>query len=284
MKIDFHVHITPPDITANWQKHAEKEPYFSLLCQSRHNRFATAEDVISSLDENGFDRAVVFGFAFCDAGLCRYVNDYVIEKAALYPQKLTGFAVVSPGGGQQGDVAAGEIKRCYNAGLAGVGELFPQGQGFSPENEKETKAVTDICKELDIPLLLHANEPVGHNYPGKSSITLQQLEKFITNNKDLKIILAHLGGGLLFYETMKEVRDKFINVFYDTAAVPFLYDERIYSAAMVLELCEKIIFGSDFPLLPLSRCIKGLETSRLSREQMQLILGTNAQKLLKIPH
>ncbi|NLB50510.1 MAG: amidohydrolase, partial [Clostridiaceae bacterium] len=31
MRIDSHVHVTPPDIIRNWEKIAEKEPYFKLL-------------------------------------------------------------------------------------------------------------------------------------------------------------------------------------------------------------------------------------------------------------
>ena len=292
--IDFHVHITPPDIIADFRKYAEKEPYFALLSNSKKNKFASAQDVVSSLENDGmfekavvfekagiFEKAVVFGFAFRDMGLCRYVNDYVIENVRQYPEKLTGFIVVPPGEGLRGGEAAKEIERCFRAGLKGVGELFPEGQGFDPGDEKQTGAVCGACKELGLPLLLHANEPVGHFYPGKTDVTLRQFETFVANNQGLNIILAHWGGGLLFYETMGEIKEKFRNVYYDTAATPFLYDERIYRAAKVLGLCEKILFGSDFPLLGRSRYLDGLEKSGISGEEKRLILGGNAQKLLK---
>ncbi|MDR0442627.1 MAG: amidohydrolase family protein [Treponema sp.] len=285
LNIDFHVHITPPDISADWRRYAEKEPYFSLLSENKHNKFAAAEDVVATLGHVAdgkagvvFDKAVVFGFGFRDMGLCRYVNDYVIEKVKEYPEKLIGFISVAPSGND----AAREIERCCNAGLKGVGELFPQGQGIDLENEKSTAAITGICSELSLPVLTHANEPVGHYYPGKTDVTLRQLETFITNNPRLKIVLAHWGGGLLFYETMPEVKEKFRNVYYDTAATPFLYDARIYRAAKALGLCEKILFGSDFPLLPQSRYLDALNESDLSAEEKQLILGGNAQKLLKL--
>jgi len=280
-KTDFHVHVTPPDITADWRKYAEKEPYFALLSNSKGNKFATAEDIAAAIEKDAVvDRAVVFGFAFRDIGLCRYVNDYVIEKTGQYPEKLTGFAVVPPEEGSRGEEAAKEIERCFRAGLKGVGELFPEGQGFDLENEKETASVTGACKELGIPLLLHANEPVGHYYPGKTGVTLRQLETFVANNPSLKIVLAHWGGGILFYETMGEIKEKFRNVYYDTAASPFLYDERIYRTVKALGLCEKILFGSDFPLLPHSRYLDGLEKSGLDSEDKQMILGANARKLL----
>jgi len=285
--IDFHVHITPPDISANWQKYAEKEPHFSLLCQCPQNKFAQAEDILAVMEMTGgekqtgrqeyrgIDRAVVFGFGFRDMGLCRYVNDYVIEKARQYPEKLIGFMSVAPCDTE----AEKEIERCHSAGLKGVGELYPEGQWFA-ENTKETRAFTGACKELGLPVLIHANEPVGHYYHGKTGVTLQQLEKFAGDNPGLVIVLAHWGGGLFFYETMPELREKFRNVYYDTAATPYLYDTRIYRAAKALGLCEKILFGSDFPLLRPSRYFDALEESGLSVEEKTLIMGGNAQRLL----
>ena len=287
--IDFHVHITPPDITANWRKYAEKEPWFSLLSESPQNRFACAEDIVAALSaprvENSpqvqekslkFDKAVVFGFGFRDIGLCRYVNDYVIEKTRQYPDKLIGFISVPPGSAD----ACKEIGRCYGAGLKGVGELFPTGQGFNPGEPKETAAMTGACKELGLPVLIHSSEPVGRNYPGKDNCSLRQFEKFIENNPDIDIVLAHWGGGLFFYEAMPELRKKLRNVYYDTAAAPFLYDARIYRAAKALDLTEKILFGSDFPLLPHSRYLAALDESGFSEEEKNLVLGGNAERLL----
>ena len=41
---------------------------------------ATADDVLAQMDEDGIDLSVVFGFPFADQGLCREVNDYVLEE------------------------------------------------------------------------------------------------------------------------------------------------------------------------------------------------------------
>ena len=272
-KVDFHVHVTPPEISANWRKYAENEPHFSLLSQSSRNRFASAEDVIAALDQTEFDKAVVFGFGFNDPGLCRLTNDYVIEKTKQFPERLTGFMSVSPN-------TAGvekEINRCYAAGLRGVGEIFP-GVQCNIDDEKETRSLTSACIERNLPLIIHVNEPVGHYYPGKTDTGLRQIECFIENNPDLRIVLAHWGGGLLFYEAMPELREKFRNVYYDTAASPLLYGPEIYRAALSLGLVDKIIFGSDFPLLPLNRYLPALEP--LSSQDKDQILGGNALKLL----
>jgi predicted TIM-barrel fold metal-dependent hydrolase len=249
LKIDHHIHVTPPEISAAPEKFYGKEPYFALLCGNPKNRFATAEEVIAELDGAGFDIGVVFGFAFRDQGLCRMVNDYVIEKVRAYPERLRGFAVVSPE--ERG--ATRELERACDAGLRGLGEIFPTGQSFDIADAALTRTFTGICAERGIPVLVHANEPVGHYYPGKTDTTLRQLELFVEHSPDVDIILAHWGGGLLFYEAMPEVRRKFARVFYDCSASPLLYDERVYMIARELGLESKILFGSDFPLLPISR-------------------------------
>jgi predicted TIM-barrel fold metal-dependent hydrolase len=279
LKIDSHVHITPPGITANWQKYAEKEPYFSLLSNAKHNMFASADDAASMLEKEGFDKAVVFGFAFRDLGLCSYVNDYVIESVKKFPDKLIGFAVAPPAAQN----AAKEIERCFSAGLKGVGELFPAGQEIDLVKKEAVMDIANTCVELNIPLLLHANETLGHDYAGKTDVPMRHLETFVTNNPNLKIILAHFGGGIFIYETMKEIKEKFKNVYYDTAVTPFIYDERIYSAAKAVGLCERILFGSDFPILPPLRYMDGLNKSALSEEEKVMILGENARKLFFIP-
>jgi predicted TIM-barrel fold metal-dependent hydrolase len=283
-RIDFHVHVTPPEISANIQKYAKKEKYFALLSKNPHSKFATAEDVIAAFQGEVVDHAVIFGFAFKDHGLCRLVNDYVIEKVRQFPEKLTGFISVSPNARE----TEKEIDRCYAAGLKGVGEIYPVGQGFNIDGKKDTKAVATACIERNIPLIVHVNEPVGHHYIGKNNVPLQKIERFIENSQalcpkhgtELRVVLAHWGGGLLFYEAMPELRKKFRNVYYDTAATPFLYDASIYRAALALGLGEKIVFGSDFPLLPVSRYMPPLET--LPPVERELILGGNAQRWLVV--
>ena len=273
-KIDFHVHVTPPDISKNWQKYALKEPYFELLSKSPNNKFSSAEEVISALDDAHFNKAVIFGFAFKDPGLCNYVNDYVIEKIKKFPDRLIGFISVSPNSNE----CTAEIERCHDAGLKGIGELFPEGQNFNIDDKPKLQSLTEICKERNLPVILHINEPIGHLYAGKTKTDLRQIEQFIENNQGLKIILAHFGGGLFIYESMPEVKEKCRNVYYDTAAAPFLYDSNIYNAAIALGLSKKILFGSDFPLMQINKYMSDMED--IPEQVRDDILGGNAEKLL----
>lgn len=274
MNIDAHIHITPPELIRDYKKIGEKEPYFKLLSETPHNKFATADEVVGHLKENQFDKGIVFGFAFQDMGLCRYVNDYTMEAVKTYSDSLIGFLTVPA---NHRDMAK-EIERGYQGGLRGIGELFPEGQGLDLAS-LHTTDLKDCCLQYRLPLLIHANEPVGHYYAGKTKVSLEEMESFVKHHQGIPIILAHCGGGILFYELMKEVRSNFTQVYYDTAAALFLYDEKLYPVIREIGILDKLLFGSDYPLLPISRYKESF--CLLSEEETAKVMGGNAQRLLE---
>ncbi|MCJ7773409.1 MAG: amidohydrolase family protein, partial [Desulfobacterales bacterium] len=110
--------------------------------------------------------------------------------------------------------------------------------------------------------------------------TLAQIYAFIKKFQENKIILAHWGGGIFFYNLMKkDVHETLKNIFFDTAASPFLYRPDIYEAAIKYAGIEKILFGSDFPLLKPDRYFKELEQTELTHEDIDKIKGLNAVNL-----
>jgi hypothetical protein len=94
--------------------------------------------------------------------------------------------------------------------------------------------------------------------------------------------LAHWGGGFFFYELMPEVAKAAERTWYDTAASPFLYRRKIYSVAVTIVGADKILFGSDYPLIPPRRYIEEMEDSGLGEEERRKILGQNIKNLLKL--
>ena len=131
-------------------------------------------------------------------------------------------------------------------------------------------------------LLTHASEPVGHQYPGKGDITPDKLFPMITKFPNLTLVCAHWGGGLPFYALMPEVKKAVANVFFDTAASPLLYSPEVYNQVIQLVGADKILFGSDYPLLAPSRLLQEIEVLDLPKEINDLILSGNALRLLGI--
>ena len=82
------------------------------------------------------------------------------------------------------------------------------------------------------------------------------MTRFIENAReypDVKIVCAHLGGGLPFYALMPEIREALENVWFDTAATPFLYEAGVFRTVVGLVGAEKILPGSDYPLIRYDR-------------------------------
>ena len=64
--------------------------------------------------------------------------------------------------------------------------------------------IADLCQGYGVPLLLHANEPVGRSYPGKSPMQLGDLYDLIKAFPELTLILAHCGVGTFFFNLLKK--------------------------------------------------------------------------------
>ena len=105
------------------------------------------------------------------------------------------------------------------------------------------------------------------------------LYPLIMRHPDTTLVCAHWGGGLPFYALMPEVRDAMSNVFFDTAASPFLYRPDIYATVVGLVGADHVLFGSDYPLLRPRRLLKEIEEANVSPEDRQLITSGNARRL-----
>jgi hypothetical protein len=70
------------------------------------------------------------------------------------------------------------------------------------------------------------------------------------------------------------------NTFFDTAATPFLYRPQVFDSVAGMVGADKILFGSDYPLLSPKRVIEQIEAAALPWESKSMILGGNAQRLL----
>jgi predicted TIM-barrel fold metal-dependent hydrolase len=273
--VDTHVHLYPPEVIRDADRITEREPYFRLLSGNRVHRWATAEDLIARMDREGIDQAWAFPFAFVDPGLCREGNDYLIDAARRYPGRIRPFAVVNP-------LASGaeeEIRRCADAGCLGVGELFPEGQGFDVDDSRQTWRLAGACHETGSILLVHTAEPVGHDYPGKGGVGPREAATFCLNHPEVRVVWAHFGGGLFLYEAMPEMRIVLKNARYDCAAAPFLYGPEIFSAALSV-VPEKIFFGSDYPILGFPRYGRLLEGAALAPGRLEAVLSGNANRFI----
>jgi predicted TIM-barrel fold metal-dependent hydrolase len=277
--IDFHTHVVPPAIKERRDKYLGRDACFSLLYAEPKARLITAEELITAMDEHEIDKSVILNLGWTSHELCIETNDYILESIDRFPNRLIGFCAIQP---LAGDEAIIEMQRCARNGAKGIGEMRPDVQGFNFKDNSVMKPIIEAIIEHGLIFLTHTSEPVGHQYFGKGRITPEVIYPLIVNFPDLKLVCAHWGGGLPFYALMPEVGEALSNVYFDTAATPFLYKPQIFKQVADIIGSDKILFGSDYPLLSPKRIIDQLESAGFSRQDRVKILGGNAKRLLSL--
>ena len=279
MIIDAHTHIFPPDIATHRERYCIRDAWFDALYRNPRARLATAEDLIAEMDISGVDISLTCSFGWADPALIEETNSYVIEAIQRYPTRLRGLAVIQPTAGQR---AVHELARCAQAGMIGLGELMPHGQGYRLSDIALLTPLIEVVRQHHLLVLSHCSEPVGHIYPGKGNVSLEDIVKFLTAFPDVLFIAAHWGGGLPFYTLMPEIQRITANVWYDTAATLYLYRNTIFPIAAQLVGADRILFASDYGLLSQQRVITHIQQAGMDTETVERVLGNNAQNLLSL--
>lgn len=276
MIIDAHTHIFPPEVIADRARFLEGEPAFAAIYADEKAPMVDAAGLIEAMDRDGVDVSWALGFPWLREENARLHNDYLARAAPESGGRLRGLACVHPPMAW----ARREAERALSLGLSGLGELAFYDSDLDPESLGPFCA---LCAEAGVPLLLHTNEPVGHRYPGKAPMTLAALYALIRQNPATRLVLAHMGAGLFFYATLKkEVAGALANVWVDTAAAPFLYRPRAYGLAVELLGADKVLMGSDYPLIPVSRYRRELASDEagLTPAQLEQVMGLAAAGLI----
>jgi uncharacterized protein len=288
IRIDAHIHYTPPALASDLARFVEQEPYWGLLLSGERSiqGWADAERMVADMDQAGLDRVLIQGEYRQKHETCVSRNNQALELVRRWPERVMAFAIIQPKAGQQ---ALDELHRCIDEGLCGLGELNPYAQGYKLD-DPDFLRIAEFCADHNLPLNLHVNEEIGPHYLGKSSTPLRHYYELARRYPELKLILAHWGGGLFFYEIMPRVRQELKNVWYDTAASPLLYPTaQVFKLALQALDHRKILYGSDYPLRLYPRrqaepdfvpFIAEIDSLGLAEEVYDDIMGGNAARLL----
>jgi predicted TIM-barrel fold metal-dependent hydrolase len=275
--IDCHTHIFPPGVRDKRDEYVARDPTFAEMYANAKAKIASAEDLLASMDGAGVDVSVALGFAWREHELCVRHNDYLLEAAANSGGRIVPFATVNMAA-DEAEVTR-EIERCSEAGAKGLGELRPENQAWDLTGEPG-KRLTALAKEHGLVLLFHVTEVGGHEYPGKYGLQLGSFYRFALEHTDMPIVGAHFAGGLPF--AMPEAPQVSLAAFVDTAARRFLYPESVYGDVIGRWSADRLLLGSDFPLISQKAQIEDVRVNVVGEREQGLVLGGNAARLLGI--
>ncbi len=275
MIIDFHTHIFPPEVAGKREKYLDDEN-FALLYGSASSRMVTGEELIALMDRTEVDCAVCMGFPWKNERYRAMHNGYISRVARESGGRIIPFMSMPLATGEDPVPHARALKAL---GAKGIGEISFYAGGFGEEEGKYLARLLAAAKEEGLPVCLHVNEPVGHRYAGKYEPSLGRLFDVLSGFPGFPVVLSHWGGGLFFYELMPEVKRVLAGVYYDTAASPFIYGEGVYAAARDIIGPERILFGTDSPLLEAGRYLPSIKKF-FTGDDVGRITGGNAREFL----
>lgn len=224
----------------------------------RIGAYFSGEELIASMDEAGIDKAVAF--YQCEEPLD---NQYVVEIAAKYPDRIFGFALLNPW-----DYGAAEelSKLTTLHGLRGL-KLNPTRHGYSIDRTEILDPLFEIAGHRRIPIIAHGKDDL-FTLPGK-------FEKMARRHPNVNIIIAHMGVDRAIGSAIRAaMRCK--NIFLETAAV----SPNAIREALKFVSPEKILMGSDSPWGRFSLSIKAVEEATSDATARDLIMHENILRLL----
>ena len=278
MLIDSHTHIFPQEYRKSHESILKIDKTYADLFQ-KDSPPADAESLVGSMERNSISKSIILGMGWTDYGLALDINDYLIESSKNHPDKLVPFCSINPAWGED---ALYELERCFNKGARGIGELHPDTQNFDITSVSEMEGIMKFCEDKQLPVLIHCSEPIGHSYPGKGQTHPSKLIHFINNFQSNIIICAHFGGGLPFYSMMPEIRSSLTNVYFDSAAAPYLYEPGVYNNVEQLLGSKHLLFGSDYPVVSHKRSLEHLMKSEMDSDSFMDITHNNITSILSL--
>lgn len=250
MIVDAHVHLYPPEIDcdpAAWAA-AAGERHWAVLCTRKRRdgrpvqSLPSVRELLAAMDAAGVDRAVLLGWYWEKPETCVWQNRFFAECVRAHPDRLSGCAAIHPGLGRDG--ARAEVRRAYEEGLRGLGELSPQSQGYAIDDPVFAEVLA-LAGDLRLPVNVHVTDPASRPYPGKIETPAEEMLRLCMAHPQTTFVLAHWGGMF----PLHDVRFRALaNVYYDTAASPLMYDAGVWQRLLPVLGAERVLFGSDYPL------------------------------------
>ena len=234
------------------------------------DRGVVIEETIAAMDASGIDRLMLS--AWHRPGQVVMSNDEVATVVATHPDRFVGVATVDL---EKPMAAVRELDRAVNQlgfkALRVVPWLWDR-----PPNDRLYYPLYVRCIELGIPFCTQ----VGHTGPAMPSETgrpVPYLDRVALDFPELTIVGGHIGHP--WTAEMIGLAWKHDNVYIDTSAyAPRYYPPELLHFASTYGK-EKVLFGTNFPQLPLERCADEARALDLSAEVQRSFLRDNAMKV-----
>ena len=209
-------------------------------------------------------------------------SEEIADKAKDHADVLIPFGSVDP---NKGEAAVEQARKLVqDHGVRGF-KFHPSLQGFIP-NEEKFYPLWSAIAELGVPALFHSGQTgIGAGLPGGRGIKLRYSDPMLVDDvaadfPHLTIILAH--PSVPWADASISMATHKSNVYIDLSGwSPKYFPPALVRAANSF-LQDKVLFGTDFPLLTPERWLRDFDGLEIKPAVRPKILKDNAVKLLDL--
>ncbi|MCD8095493.1 MAG: amidohydrolase family protein [Ruminococcus sp.] len=263
MIIDFHTHAFNPKIAQRAMETLTQksglEPYTD----------GTLNSLVNRMDEWGVNVSVMLSIATKPTQQT-VINDWAaqVDKSN---ERIIAFGSVHPNAADCLD----EVLRIKRLGLHGI-KLHPDFQGFMAD-DPSLDELYDLLEQIGLPLILHSG--FDFSSPNLLHCTPFRAANLIKKHPKLKAIFAHLGANYCWEEVLELLAGADGEVYFDTAYTLDCPDE-LMAEIIRRHGADRILLGSDCPWESTQKIIEKLLRLDLTDDELEKILGKNAEQLL----
>jgi uncharacterized protein len=207
-------------------------------------------------------------------------NQEIAEAAAEHADVLIPFASIDPARGPAG---VREARRLAEGFAVRGFKFHPNLQGFFP-NDRSAYPLYEVIEGLGLPAIFHTGQTgIGAGVRGGGGVRLKysnpmHIDDVAVDFPDLRIVMAH--PSFPWQDEALAVATHKPNVFIDLSGwSPKYFPPQLVRYANTL-LKDKVLFGSDYPLLTPDRWLADFDTLDIKPEVKPRILKLNAARLL----
>ncbi|MBM3504881.1 MAG: amidohydrolase [Alphaproteobacteria bacterium] len=279
--IDTVVNIMTPEVLAKRPKDRREFFVDKIGVDEQTFRGITHEDMLRRMDAAGIERSFLIasksGVASHPASF-QVPYEAVAEAVRRYPDRFSGLAGVDP---TQGMVAVRELEH----GIKDLGFIGAHGYPHwfeLPPDHARWYPIYAKCVELDVPIQLQVGQSLvySRSAPKRSVGRPITLDAVACDFPDLKLIGIHVG--IPWTEEMIAMAWKHANVFIGSDAHSPKYWPESFVHYINTYGQNKVIFGTDFPILGFERTMEEINDLQLRPGVRQKFLRDNAVRIYKL--
>lgn len=278
--IDFHTHAEEPCGCHTDDGYDDLQATMAKYFRAPWSHPPTIQDTAKHYREQNI-AAVIFPVdAERETGYRRYKNEEVAELAAENDDILIPFASIDPHKGKMGVREARRLMKEF--GIKGF-KFHPTMQGFYPNDRMAYDLYEAIADEGGIALFHTGQTGVGSGMRSGNGMRLKYsnpmfLDDVAVDFPDMKIILAH--PSFPWQEESLAVAQHKPNVYIDLSGWSPKYFPEILVKYCNSLIKDKVLFGSDWPMITPERWLSDFEKIGIKDEVRAGIIKDNAVKLL----